>query len=119
MFKWPELIWSFAQISEQSKLEVSAREPWRQFRKLLLYRAVGGYGPEEYSRFLDNKVGGGRRLMSLLIAAMPARLANTLAGLYCVLFARRARGNLYDLARSTNATWVARAAARVVGVDRR
>lgn len=119
MFKWPELIWSFTQISEWSKLEVSTREPWRQFRKLLLYRAIGGYGLEEYWRFLGDKVGGARRLMSMLIAAMPARLANTLAGFYCVLFARRARGNLYDLARSGNATWVTRTAARIVGVDRR
>jgi len=117
MFKWPELIWSFDHIAVHSRSAISVCEPWRQFRKLLLYRAIGGYGLDEYRRFFVGKVSGTSRVLPALVARLPAGLANTLAGLYCMLFARRARSNLYDLARSTNATWVSRIAARVVGID--
>jgi glycosyltransferase involved in cell wall biosynthesis len=118
MFKWPELLWSFTQIAQASRGVVSKREPWRQLRKLLLYRAIGGYDHAEYRRSIECRVSGARAWISKCIAILPARLANTLAGVYCGLFARRARTNLYDLARSENASWVTRMAARINGVGR-
>lgn len=116
MFKWPQLIWSFTHISARSKLCVSVPEPWRQFRKLFLYRAIGGYGLIEYRRFLEPRVVGSAKLIPRLVAAMPARMANAMASLYCLLFARRARTNVYDLARSVNSTWVARSVARFLRI---
>jgi len=117
MFKWPDLVWSFTQVGERSRRSVSAREPWRQLRKLLLYRAIGGYDRAEYQRSLEGRVTGMRRRLSQFIAMLPATWANALASIYCALFARRARTNLYDLMRSANASWVTRLAGRTVGLD--
>lgn len=116
MFKWPDLVWSFAQIAECSKSSVSAREPWRQLRKLFLYRAIGGYNGVEYRRSIESRVSGAHKWASRFIARMPAKWANALASIYCRLFAQRARTNLYDLARSENASWITRLAARSAGL---
>jgi len=116
MFKWPDLLWSFSQINDRSKSSVSVREPWRQLRKLLLYRAIGGYDGAEYCRSIQRRASGSGRLFSKLIAMMPAKWANSLASLYCGLFAHRARTNLYDLVRSENASWITRLVARSSGV---
>jgi abequosyltransferase len=116
MFKWPALIWSFDHIADRSRMTVSVPEPWRQFRKLLLYRAIGGFGMDEYRRFIVGRTRRHQRLLPFLLAAVPSRFANALAGLYCLLFARSARTNLYDLARSANSSWVSRLSARILGV---
>jgi abequosyltransferase len=118
MFKWPDLLWSFTQIAEHSRGAVSVREPWRQLRKLLLYRAIGGYDRAEYRRSIESRVSGVRGLLSKFIAVLPAKWANALASVYCGLFAQRARTNLYDLVRSENASWITRLAARATGLDR-
>ncbi|MGN6705943.1 MAG: glycosyltransferase family 2 protein [Rhodanobacter sp.] len=115
MFKWPTLIWSFASVSAQAKACISPREPWRQLRKLLLYRSIGGYGPDEYDRFLaEYPMSAYKRLLSRAIAVIPPCFANALSSLYCGLFARHARMNIYDLARSPHASFVSRAVARSV-----
>jgi abequosyltransferase len=119
MFKWPQLIWSFKHVSVQSRSAVSTPEPWRQFRKLLLYRAVGGYGMEEYQRFLKDRCSGFSKLIAVLAATIPSRSANALASIYCLFFARRARTNVYDLARSSHSTCTARTTARVLGIGLR
>ncbi len=118
MFKWPELLWSFTQIAESSKSVVTTREPWRQLRKLLLYRAIGGYDLAEFRRSIEGRVSGKQKLLSRYIAVLPAKWANVLASTYCGLFARRARTNMYDLIRSENASWFTRMVARVTGVAR-
>ncbi len=116
MFKWPSLVWSFEGISDAAKARISAREPWRQPQKLLLYRSIGGYARGEYDRYLAPRpMTMPKRLLSRTIALMPPRLANVLSSLYCGLFARHARMNIYDLSRSPHATFVARAVARSAG----
>ena len=116
MFKWPSLVWSFGGLSELAKSRVSAREPWRQLRKLWLYRSIGGYASEEYERFLEERpMPMSRRVLTRWIAGVPPWLANAMSSLYCGLFARHARMNIYDLSRSRHATFVARAVARWAG----
>lgn len=116
MFKWPSLVWSFDSVSPQAKSRICAREPWRQLRKLWLYRSIGGYARAEYERYLAARpMTPVRRVLSRCIANIPATLANTASSLYCGLFARHARLNIYDLSRSPHATFIARAVARSVG----
>lgn len=114
MFKWPGLLWSFEAISAKAKAAVSAQEPWRSLKKLFLYRAIGGYSVVEYRRFLAGKVGALARLPFLLIACIPAPLANLLGSIYCAFLNRRARVGLYDLLRSDNAPTVSRLLTRYV-----
>lgn len=116
MFKWPSLVWSFASVSAAAKSRICEREPWRQLRKLWLYRSIGGYARAEYERYLAQlPMTPIKRAMSRAIAGVPTTLANALSALYCGLFARHARMNIYDLSRSPHATFVARAVARSAG----
>lgn len=116
MFKWPSLVWSFEGLSDAAKASICAREPWRQPQKLLLYRSIGGYAQGEYERYLAARpMTPSKRLLSRVIARMPPRFANAVSSLYCGLFARHARMNIYDLSRSPHATFVARTVARSAG----
>ena len=116
MFKWPSLVWSFNGVSDLAKSRICAREPWRQSQKLLLYRSIGGYARAEYDRYLsDRTMPASKRMLCRVIAWLPAKIANTISSLYCGLFARHARMNIYDLSRSPHAPFVSRAGARSVG----
>ncbi len=112
MFKWPQLIWSFPAFSDQAKAAVCPAEPWKNIKKLFLYRAIGGYSIEEYRRFFSSSASVISRLLTLVIAVLPASLANFFASAYCVFLNRNARVGLYDLSRSRNATWASRFLAR-------
>jgi glycosyltransferase involved in cell wall biosynthesis len=116
MFKWPSLIWSFPGLSDASKSHISAREPWRQMRKLWLYRSMGGYARAEFERFLAAEhMAVMPRMLARAIADVPPSVANAISSLYCGLVARHARMNIYDLARSPHASFVSRAVAKAVG----
>jgi hypothetical protein len=116
MFKWPGLVWSFSGVSDVAKARICTREPWRQPQKLLLYRSIGGYARAEYDRYLaERPMTGPKRFLARVIARMPPTLANAMSSLYCGLFARHARMNIYDLSRSPHATFVARVVARSAG----
>lgn len=110
-FKWPTLIWSFSEYSDAAKTKVSAREPWRGFRKLIYARAIGSYSVVEFRELIADKADQRAVRQALLIAHMPGPIANAISGLYCILVNRKARSSAYDLARSKHSTWVSRLAA--------
>lgn len=112
MFKWPGLIWSFTHYTSQARSMICAREPWQAKKRVLLYRALGGYGRAEYQRFIAPKVTGSARMVYATIASLPAVLLNSLASVYCAFINTKARSDLYDLSRSKYATWLSRALAR-------
>lgn len=112
MFKWPQLVWSFADFSAQSKAAVSRRDPWRSIKQLFLYRAIGGYGLDEYQQYIASRAQGVSLWSYRAIAMIPAPIVNTFAALHCVLINRNARSGLYNISRSRHATWVSRLLAR-------
>ncbi len=114
MFKWPDLIWSLANYSPEARAGICLQEPWKVKRKVLLYRALGGYGREEFRRFIAPKVRGFTRLAYATIAVLPPALMNSLASVYCAFINRKARSDLYDLSRSRHATWLSRTLARML-----
>jgi hypothetical protein len=116
MFKWPGLVWSFDGYTDASKARVSARQPWRQLAKLGAHRGLGAYSIAEYRRLLARAQPVRARLLPWLVARLPARLANTLAGLACLAMPRKSRLNLYDLSRGRHATMVTRLIARLMAV---
>lgn len=71
MFKWPQLLWSFDDISDEAKSYVSPREPWHKIFNLAKYRALGGYGMGEYRKFLADKSGISFRSLAYIVAALP------------------------------------------------
>lgn len=114
MFKWPGLIWSLANYSPEAKARICPPEPWQAKKKILLYRALGGYGLEEFRRFIAPKVNGLTRVTYASIAVLPPALMNSLASVYCAFINRKARSDLYDLSRSRHSTWLSRTLARML-----
>jgi glycosyltransferase involved in cell wall biosynthesis len=117
MFKWPNLIWSLKGPSDAAKLRVVAREPWRQWRRLTLYRSIGAYSYAEYKRFFANEKRGG--LLQKLVSVVPAVAANGLTALYWNFANRKARAGIYDLARSRHSCHLTRFIARRLGIPAR
>lgn len=108
MFKWPQLVWSFGDFSNVAKTRICPREPWKSIMRLFYYRAIGGYSVASYKQFLDGRTHGLLGLMQIALAIFPAKLANLLSAIYCMLKGRSARMALYELSRSESATWLSR-----------
>jgi glycosyltransferase involved in cell wall biosynthesis len=113
-FKWPDLIWSFPSFSDADKGAVTARDPWRRSKTLVLSRAMGGYTMDAYRRYLSGRVRGVARIRARLIAMSPGRLVNALAAVYLALFRPAARVEMHDLLACPNATAMARFMSRRV-----
>lgn len=113
MFKWPRLIWSFDQYSENALSAVSAKEPWRRLSELCVYRATGAYSIVEYQRFLHELLTPFQRIAPLLIARAPGRAMNALISLYSLSFHRKSM-RMYDLCNSPHSTWLTRLVTRSV-----
>jgi hypothetical protein len=116
LFKWPQLLWSFSDFPDGVKAAVCPRDPWKDMKRLLFYRATGGYTINEYRRFLSHRVEGVRRLASLAVALIPGVLANVLASLYFLLLKRGARINIHNLSRSPHTNFISRMVARSLDV---
>lgn len=51
MFKFPELVWSFKNISTKAKQSICKREPWLNLRSLFVHRSLGSYNIQSYCRY--------------------------------------------------------------------
>ena len=86
MFKWPKLVWSFKDISNETKLRVTHREPWRNFKKLVFHRSQGWYNIQSYRQSLSNiQVNVLWKFFAWLIACCPRKI---IFG-FCYLYSRR------------------------------
>jgi len=108
MFKWPSLIWSFTYLPDSPKLQVCLKEPWRNLKTLLHFRAKGLYTEREYDVWLKPRLASGwARLVSKAISHFPGRTTNLLAFVYYSIF-HRSSGRLLiltDLANSQFCFW--------------
>ncbi len=101
MFKWPELIWSFGGFPDRTKARVTPREPWKEAKALLTYRAMAAYSLEEYRRWIAPLPASPfRKALAWAIGAAPGHLVNALALLYCFLFLENNRIPRYNLSNS-------------------
>jgi len=101
MFKWPNLIWSFRDVSDQAKSAVCKPEPWRSMLSLLLLRAKGRYTKDEYKTWLRPRFKGSwRRHLAALIAHVPGPLVNGAAVAYGVIAHRGIHTGIFDLKAS-------------------
>jgi hypothetical protein len=114
MFKWPGLIWSFPDFSEEAKRKVCRREPWRSAKALFHNRALGAYSSVEFKKFWQGDVGKVERLIAYLLSVFPASLANLVMVTYFALLPKPAQMALHDLLFSRNAGILSRLSARVL-----
>jgi abequosyltransferase len=83
MIKWPDLLWSFPDISESAKARVSPRNPWEDSLTLVLERAFGAYSLVEYKAYLKMRpTKRWRRAVAKMIALVPGVIINLLVVLY-------------------------------------
>jgi abequosyltransferase len=117
MFLWPDLIWSFEAFSDSAKTKVVAREPWRQWRQLTMFRAIGAFSYAGYLRFFKGAGRGG--VLQHIISVMPATPANAMIAVYYYFANRKARTGIYDLVKSKNACGLTRLVARLLDIPTR
>ncbi|MGC1454384.1 MAG: glycosyltransferase [Nitrospirota bacterium] len=83
MFKWPKLVWSFDHISQEAKLMICKREPWRNLINLTFQRSVGAYNADTYRRhFSAAHAGFLWKFCAWLIAVFPRTIIISLHFLY-------------------------------------
>ena len=103
MFKWPELIWSFKDYSDEAKRKVCRREPWRKLKSLMKNRAMGSYTTNEYHKIWPS---GSRKMESMaayFVCILPASIANIFM-IFILLFSTKNKPRaLYDLLSSPHA----------------
>ena len=101
MFTWPNLIWSLPSLSESSKRRLCPREPWRDKKTLLHFRARGAFSTQEYDGWLKQRLDSRwDRLAARLIAGFPGSVLNFLAILRYFLFGGMPGECLVDLVKS-------------------
>ncbi len=101
MFKWPNLIWSFTQRSEPARSAVTARYPWQNPVKLLLYRAKGLYSWDSFRCLvMPAKRPFLEKIPALFTAVFPGLGAYLLVKLMLDLFPHRFQGTRWELTLS-------------------
>lgn len=92
---WPDLIWSFPNLSEECKKSICLREPWKCITALLWYRALGSYSTREYSDYIASKSPSFYKIAGLMIAYMPQFIPRLIFYIHAIL--RSDKHRLYVL----------------------
>lgn len=120
LFKWPDLIWSFANFSDTAKAAVCPSSQTRNLKiiqRLFLYRATGAYSYAQYKRFFSQAPNSSlQKCLLLSIAIFPPVLANMMASAFCLIKRKKAKMPVYSLNSSKYANPVSRLIARIIGV---
>ncbi|MDA9030978.1 glycosyltransferase [Candidatus Pseudothioglobus singularis] len=93
-FKWPNLIWSFENITTQVKNNITSRNPWNRGLTLLKSRAMGEYSYSIFRKSLASSGTSKHRLRNAFISLLPVTLLNLILVIFCLIFRRN---NLYTL----------------------
>ena len=104
MFKWPGLVWSLPALTDSTRELVTPREPWRDVRQLLRYRATGGYSWAAFRHLLARRGSLSYRLTAGAVALIPGGLANAMMTAYLSMQREPDQMLRYDLLRSAK-TW--------------
>jgi glycosyltransferase involved in cell wall biosynthesis len=74
MLKWPKLVWSFNNISDQAKRSITQQEPWRKLTALVWQRGKGVYTTQHYYEFFSVlSVSKLWKVCSWLISQLPTK----------------------------------------------
>jgi abequosyltransferase len=77
--RWPNLLGSFAHISEQGRQEYLQTQSWKKLKNIIAWRAVGAYSLEEYRKYFASENSSlWWKSVVLFVAIMPACLVNLL-----------------------------------------
>lgn len=97
MFRWPRLVWSFAQFSRASREQVALEATWAHPQALFTARGNGVYDLGVFARrILPRRLAAGRLLVALIIACLPQSLPWLTMHLYWAFTARGDPTTRYD-----------------------
>jgi glycosyltransferase involved in cell wall biosynthesis len=83
MFKWPKLVWSFDHITQEAKMKICEREPWRNLGTLVVQRSFGAYSINSYRQFSSTVQSDSFwKFCAWLIAKLPRKIIFGLYYLY-------------------------------------
>jgi hypothetical protein len=83
MFKWPKLVWSFDYITQEAKMKICEREPWRNLGTLVVQRSFGAYSINSYRHFSSTVQSDSFwKFCAWLIAKLPRKIIFGLYYLY-------------------------------------
>jgi glycosyltransferase involved in cell wall biosynthesis len=103
MFKWPNLLCSFANISEQARQKYQKTQYWRRLEQIITFRATGAYSLKEYQKWFALKdLSLWWRFVILLIAMMPACFVNLFMLSYLKMIKKEALLTIYCLENNEN-----------------
>ena len=86
MIQWPDLIWSFSNLSNAAKSRICPKHPWNSLQTLLLMRAYGAYSLAEYNRFIEARLDSYWRLfMAKVVAIIPGIIPNFLFASFYIM----------------------------------
>jgi glycosyltransferase involved in cell wall biosynthesis len=71
---WPNLIWSFSNLSLDCKNAICKLEPWKSITFLLWSRALGTYSFQQYKKHISPKPISIYKFVALVIASFPQLL---------------------------------------------
>lgn len=92
---WPNLIWSFPNLSADCKQQICLREPWKDPKVLFWYRAMGVYSKNHYLEQILNQPRSVHKLFAAVIANTPRFIPWVTFYLYAIL--SRDEMKLYSL----------------------
>jgi abequosyltransferase len=118
-FKWPLLIWSFADFSDQAKLNVTPREPRKSLSRLIRNRALGAFTAVELKKLWPSNAGIMERMIAAILSVFPTSLANFMSVFYLSLSANPNQMALHDLLHSKHAALPSRLLARIFNIESR
>ena len=116
--KFPRLVWSLPDLSDEAKASATDRWPWRDMRTLFYWRAVGAYSKPSFDRFVSGEARGLLEFAALCISLIPGSLASASATLYLAAFNRSDGLRIYDLLNGRYSGRTTRYLARVLGLSR-
>jgi len=96
-FKWPDLVWSFENISASTKKKMTEKKPWRRALTLLKSRAMGGYNYKIYKDKISSEKLKWVRTYPLLKSRIPVAPLSISIIFLCLLFKRDNLYTIYDL----------------------
>ena len=103
MNKWPKLISTFIDITEEAKNKIIFTNFYRWFITIILFRAKGNFGFKEFNKWEDKKsLSWFRFFISIILLIIPSFFFNFIILTYLKIFKKEKKITIYDLQSSTN-----------------
>ena len=114
--KFPGIVWSLPELSDETRNAATPREPWRSLKGLFLWRAKGAYSRAVFDKYLRGKCGGLFAASAYAVGIVPGWAANIIAILYFGMRKHKEKLQALELANSGHWNPISRELARMLRI---